>query len=159
MQGEVQVKDEIKIIGEVVVRTWRNGKLVQEVRGHNIFCIRGKKLLLDFLQGNSVTGAEYEAIGTGTSTPAETDLQLDNEVGRQPITQFVRSDDKTLYCNTFFNADYPSGSYNITEVGLFGNGASSDINSGYLISRVKLSSPVYKDNTLTLTVEHKLYFS
>jgi len=147
----VSLKDEIiNVRGEVVVRVFdKRGRLVQESRGENVFCIRGKKLFLDLLEGQSVTGAEYEAIGTGTSTPAETDLQLDNEVGRQPITQFVRDDDKNLYCNTFFDASYPTGSFNITEVGLFGNGATATANSGYLISRVKLASPVYKDNNLT----------
>jgi len=159
MLHKINIKDQISLKGEVIVRTWKDGRIIQETRGKNIITDKGKNVTLALLgKVSGFTGIEYCAIGTGTTTPASTDLVLDNEVGRRAITLVTKISDTEYQWETFFEADYPTGTFTIWEVGLFGNGATSTKDSGDLITRLKLSTSITKDNTLTLTVDYRIYF-
>lgn len=89
-------------------------------------------------------------LGTGTSTPATTDTQLQTEVYRNNLAS--KSNVANLaYCTAFFNATETSGIY--SEAGIVVDGTAS-ANTGVLVSRVAIN--ITKTTSQTLTLEWTL---
>lgn len=89
----------------------------------------------------------YVALGSGSTTPANGNTQLNTEVYRNTTASQTNSNN-TAYITGFFSAVETTGTY--AEAGLF-IGASGTANSGSLFSHVLIS--ITKSATETLTVD------
>lgn len=103
---------------------------------HNIVVTAGKVLVADFLAGETRTGLNYHAIGTSTTAPAAGDTALGTEAARKAVTSISRSSVSVLI-STFYTA--AQSTFNIKEVGIFGNGATAAAGSGTLFSHAAQS--------------------
>lgn len=103
----------------------------------NVVCTVGKTALLHLLgtDGAATAGIQYLAVGTGGGTPAASDVALSSELARQATTQVTVSG-STLTCQIFFTASQANGTW--TEIGAFGNGATSTAGSGTLFGHAAL---------------------
>lgn len=90
----------------------------------------------------------YTALGTGVTTPANGDTQLQTETYRKVISSTTNVDN-IAYCTAFYTAIETSGTF--TEAGVFMN-ATGTANSGTLFSRVAIS--VVKTVATTLTIDY-----
>lgn len=92
----------------------------------------------------------HSALGTGTSTPANADTQLQTEVYRKNVAS-ATSDQATTYLTAFYSATEYTG--NIKEAGMFING-SAGANTGTLFSRIALDTT--KSSVETLTIDYTI---
>ena len=107
------------------------GLMLHENVKDNLVVTAGKILVADFLIGETRTGINYHAIGISTTAPAIGDTQLGTEAVRKAVTSIIRSS-VSVIVSAFYTA--AQCTYNIKEVGLFGNGATATANSGTLFS-------------------------
>lgn len=107
------------------------GFLRHENTVHNLVTTAGKVLVADFLMGETRTGINYHAIGTSPTAPAIGDVKLGVEAARKAVTSIARSSVSVLV-STFYTA--AQCTFNIKEVGLFGNGATAVADSGTLFN-------------------------
>ena len=138
-----------------VVLKDRDGNVVEQIEQDNLVVDAGRNLLRDFLLGNTVSGLNYIAIGTGTSEPLPTDTQLENEIDRRTFSA-VTSGNRYIKISAFYTFDEVNTT--ITEAGLFGNGATADPNTGTLYARTLFATPIVKTPDTTLTIEWTLNF-
>jgi hypothetical protein len=94
--------------------------------------------------------ATHAALGTGTSSPAAGNTQLQTEAYRNSIASRTGSSNVS-FLTAFYSATETFGTY--TEAGIFIN-ATGVANSGILLSRVSIN--VAKTNTQTLTMDWTL---
>ena len=120
----------------------------------NLIVDLGANLLRDFLKGDAVTGLTHLAIGTDATAPSDTDTGLLAEAFRKAFTD-VAVDNRKLVLITFIASGEWSGT--VSELGLFGNGATDSLGTGTLFSRVTPES-ISKSNIESLTVEWTLNF-
>ena len=106
--------------------------------------------LASLISGNTVTPtfkANYFALGTGSSVPANGDLTLQTETLRALFT------DRSYYQNVaYLDVFFPSasvGGNSYTEAGIFVDGSGS-ANSGYLLSRTAINQILGSNQTLTV---------
>ena len=145
------MKDGEKLRGHVKITVKNaNGEVVKVIEKDNLIVNAGKNLLRDFLKGDAVSGLSRLALGTGTTTPTDNDVQLENETYRQAFSD-IAVENGLLRLTTFITSTATSGDF--TEFGLFGNGADDTANSGTLFSRVVYSTPVSKSTAESLTVQ------
>lgn len=128
------------------------GFLRHENTVHNLVTTAGKVLVADFLVGETRTGLEYHAIGTSPTAPAIGDTQLGAEAARKVFTSIARSSVSVLV-STYYTA--AQCTFNIKEVGLFGNGATAAADSGTLFSHAAQSED-NSDGENDLTFEYEL---
>ena len=120
-------------------------------RSHNIVTVKGIALTLDALTRGDSPLIKYCALGAGGTTPADSDVALEDERVRVPITgdQFYTPHPGQRFLSTYFAVP----AFYIREVGLFaGDTATGVAGSGILFNR----APVDEDNTTTpkdITVE------
>jgi hypothetical protein len=116
----------------------RTGKPHATLVRPNVVTSAGKTALLHLLGTDAVAsaGIQYVAVGTGAGTPAASDVALFSELARQATAQVVVSG-STLTVQVFFSASQANGTW--TEVGVFGNGATSTAGSGTLFGHAALS--------------------
>lgn len=126
----------------------------QERIKHNMVVDDGFNLLLNFLQGSSVSGIQYVALGSATTAPVNTDHTLGNEVIRIQVSSFSMSPNDLTVTGYF---DETMANVLLGEAGLFGNGASIAANSGTLYSHVTFN-PFTKNNLESLTAQWDLGF-
>lgn len=112
------------------------GFCVHENTVDNLVVTAGKVLVANFLIGETVTGLEYHAIGTGVTAPVVGDTTLGTEAARKAISSLTRSG-VSIIASTFYTA--AQSTFNIKEVGLFGNGATASADSGTLFSHAAQS--------------------
>ena len=155
MMKRVRPEDKTIMKGHVkiVLKDENTGK-ERVIEKDNLIVDSGANLLRDFLKGDSVSGLTHLAIGTGTTSPQAIDTQLENEVYRQAFTD-VAVENRTLRLTTFITSSAYSGE--ISELGLFGNGATDTAGSGTLFSRVVVST-FTKSDSEAMTVEWTLTF-
>ena len=126
----------------------------------NAFTTLGKQLILKLLGKKiSITGLEYIAIGTGA---AASTIDLDTEVARAPVifTSTPGATDKFMIYSAYFDPDNPGSDYTISEIGIFGNGATSVADSGDMLSSNVVSPTIPKDTGFdALVVDYTLSFS
>jgi hypothetical protein len=121
--GRWRLKAQHRITGEEKV-----------IEGKNLRVTVGKHLIGDMLIDTTGydTGITYQAIGTGTTAVAITDIQLTTEVARKIMTSRTRSGGVITF-STFFTA--AQATYNIKEAGVFGHStASASANTGVMFS-------------------------
>ena len=137
---------------KVVLKAFKNGKLVDVREAENLITNAGLYHLLDLLIDDADGGIRYCAIGTDDTPPSIEDTKLKNEVARKQITTRSRTGNRILL-STFFTAS--ESAYNIKEVGLFGgSGASGDPDTGILFDRSLLSYDNSQgENDLTIDFE------
>lgn len=118
----------------------------------NVACNAGRAVLLNFIgNGAGLTGIQYFAVGTGAGTPASGDTQLFTELYRQIPTATLLSGNQMIITTTF-SAAQGNGTY--TEAGLFGDGATSTINSGQLFAHAPYS--YNKTGSIVLTNQYTI---
>jgi len=145
----------MKIKGNVKLTT--ENKLTNEVQieeVHNVSCNVGMQSLASRLVGANRGQVTYLAVGTSTTTPSAVNTKLGAETERKQISVRSSSGD-TAYFRTFFNTSEANGE--IKEIGLFGDEASGEKDSGVLFARASVNKT--KTNSETLTIDWSLTIS
>lgn len=143
---------DVKMTGQSIDRIFKNGKLVDEIVGHNLVVNSFLNLVMCLLkQQSGYSGVQYWAVGSGASswdsnmpTPELTATRLTAEIGRVPITAdelaFLDQDYKVVSTPTnilqishTFGADDCNGVWR--EFGIFGGNATAVLNSGLMINK------------------------
>jgi len=137
----------LKIKGRVRVRVFdvKTGKLLEEQIIRNVFTIPGKQTVAGFLAGESVNPMTYIAVGSGTTTPTESDTALESEIGRKVFTERYRDGNKA-YITAFFGSGDANGTWN--EVGIF-----DQASGGIMFARTLFNTPISKDTSKTVAID------
>lgn len=168
----IRVEDQIREIkGIFHIRVWDGkpirvgdnwvGFLKTEKIIENLMTTKGKQLVLNLLaKKTGVTGLEVIGIGTGTTTESAGDTTLETERTRENITftSTISGGTTSMTYSAFFEPDDPGTTYDITEVGLFGNGATLTADSGDLFARKTFTAVEKETGIDTLTVDYSLAF-
>lgn len=142
------------IIGSVKL-TFRNVKTGEEEVIHilNVFCHAGKSGIARRLvsEESNYGRVTYCAVGTGTATPASSDIKLQTELFRKTISVGSYSSNVAT-----FTTYYATGEANgvLREVGLFGDTATATTDSGTLYAHTSINKT--KTSADTLTIEWSL---
>jgi len=150
-----------EIQGTYHIQVWRDGKLKEERIVPNIVTTVGKQLVLNLLgRKTAITGLEVIGIGTDSTTEVVGNTTLGTEVTRENITytSTITGSGVAMTFSAFFEADDPGVTYDIAEVGMFGNGATLTANSGTLFSRKTFTAVEKETGIDTLTVDYSLSF-
>lgn len=137
----------IKGVHIFTIRDADSGLILRKERVENIVVTDGRNVLARLLAGDGTYTGEitYGALGTGTTTPANTQHDLVAEVTRVPTTS-ATSVDNVSYLSFFF----PAGSLvNYEEFGNFIDGTGV-ANSGQMFTRVLMSGSKAATETLTI---------
>ena len=157
---------DVKMTGQSIDRIFKNGKLVDEIVGHNLVVNSFLNLVMCLLkQQSGYTGIQYWAVGSGAPswdtsmpTPELTATRLTAEIGRVPITAdelaFLDQDYKVVSTPTnilqishTFGADDCNGVWR--EFGIFGGNATAVLNSGIMINK-RHHSVITKTEEMTI---------
>jgi len=120
-------KATIRLKDWMVLRHYRDGKLIYEYRSPDLVTAVGKSRIAGLINGVFSTAFTYIAIGTGTVTPSTSDTALGNEVSRSTAscsTLTTSSPGDTAYLRSSFSF---SSSYAITETGVFNASSGGDM--------------------------------
>lgn len=156
-----------KFIGEVTDRLIdaKTGEVIEE-RVYNNLVVDKCSVLIAGLMKGALTGIQYFAVGSGSSSwsnsslpsPATTDTQLLAETYRKAITandiKFIDSNNNEsstptnrLQIKVTFNESEANGE--LRELAIFGGGATATKNSGYMLNR-KIHALIYKTSGMKL---------
>jgi len=124
------------------------GNIVKKVSKKNLVTTIGFRLVLDAL-GNDKSGITYGAVGTGTTAAAVSDTTLETELDRNGSI-YTRSQTVGTF-SVFFNTGEANGI--ITEIGFFGDDATTTSDSGTLFNHIILDSSITKTTDYTLTLD------
>lgn len=157
---------DVKMTGQSIDRIFKNGKLVDEIVGHNLVVNSFLNLVMCLLkQQSGYTGIQYWAVGSGASswdsnmpTPELTATRLTAEIGRVPITadelafldqdyRVVSTPTNILQISHTFGADDCNGVWR--EFGIFGGNATAVLNSGIMINK-RHHSVITKTEEMTI---------
>jgi len=158
MQTTAQFAETMKITGQMraTIRDSRTGEILRVYEYHNINPIVVKTMIINNLASaapNNNMVITHGAVGSGTSTPAVSDTQLQTEAARTTVTSLSNANN-TLYATVFFLETEANGT--IREAGLFSDGTSS-ANTGIIVSRV--STNITKTSSETLTLDWTITIS
>lgn len=118
------------------------------IETHNVTATVGKNSIAARLVGGVDKGEiTYMALGTGSTTPDASDTALATELIRKQVSVRSVSGNVATF-RTFFSTSEGNGT--LTEVGLFGDNASSTADSGVLYARAAISKTKTSSETLTL---------
>ncbi len=151
-----------KITGIFTLQSFKNGKLVQEIKSPNLVMqgsYTGSNQFLKRLIGDTTyTGIiNYIAIGTSATAPAISDTQLTAETARAIISTAVEISTTQARIKTFFtDAALANGTYR--EVGAFIDGTGS-ANSGKIFNHALFSTPYSKSTGTDTTIQLDIFFS
>jgi hypothetical protein len=138
------------IIGAVKL-TFRNVKTGQEDVIHilNVFCDLGKNSIAERLafQQSGKGKITYFATGTSSDVPNRYDHILGQELFRKPISVFAHNSNVATF-TTYLSTSESNGT--LTEIGLFGDDASSTPNSGELYAHTTINKVKTENDTLTI---------
>lgn len=130
---------------------------IRVIERDNLIPTSGRAAIASWLTNASPTPASilvnYGGIGTGTTAPANGDVQLQTETYRKAIAS-TTSASNIAYFTQFFTAAEVSGTFR--EAGLFMSGTGT-ANSGTLLSRVAIN--ITKAVTETMTIDVTLTIS
>lgn len=156
-----------KFIGEVTDRLIdaKTGEVIEE-RVYNNLVVDKCSVLIAGLMKGALTGIQYFAVGSGSSSwnnsslpsPATTDTQLLAETYRKAITandiKFIDANNNEsstptnrLQIKVTFNESEANGE--LRELAIFGGGATATKNSGYMLNR-KIHALIYKTSGMKL---------
>ncbi len=120
--------------------------------GHNLVPYTLRYSLASLIAGNTVTPtfkANYIALGTWSTLPANTDTQLDTEVIRRLFGDRRAIDNVAYLDKTFGSLEVWWNTYN--EIGVFVDGTAS-VNTWYLFSRININQTMQALENLTVNV-------
>lgn len=149
----IEAKENYGIDGKVIC-TLRDleGNVVWEKEYHNIVTSAAKAGFAQLINAETsptFTGiVNYGAVGTGTSTPATSDTQLQTEVGRKTVNGRSRAANVTTL-EFYFDPTEANG--NLKEFGAFIDGTAS-ANTGTLFDRVSIDVVKTSLNSLTISL-------
>lgn len=142
----------VKIVGETIDRIFKNGKLVEEIEGHNLVVNQFLNLCMALMKGQSgYAGLTYWAVGSGADSwdstmpsPSVGDTALTNEIGRVAIApseiSFLDSNGNVSANPTniiqivhTFGINDCNGKWR--EFGIFGGTATATSGSGVMINK------------------------
>lgn len=127
----------------------QSGEIIKTVSQPNTVTTLGKNLILDILGGNNNI-ISHGAIGTSSGLTSTGSTLLKSELAR--TTLVYNRVGQTGTFSVFFNTG--QGNSTITEVGFFGGTSSfTSTNTGVMMNRILLSSPVTKTNAYALTID------
>jgi len=152
------ITESVKVSGKlkITIRDISTGKVNRVYEYNNLNPLVMKSMIMNNLIEDVPTNSmsiNYVALGSGTSSPASTDTQLQTETYRN-IVGSKTQDGNVGYITGFFNDSEVSGTFR--EIGLFSD-ASATANSGVLVSRVAIN--VVKSLSESLTVDWTLTIS
>tara|TARA_R110002020_G_scaffold261119_1_gene475522 strand:- start:297 stop:737 length:441 start_codon:yes stop_codon:yes gene_type:complete len=123
------------------------GELLQVIKAQNRIPDEGLNYFRD-LTGGAVGRPDYQAIGTGSTTPTAADTGLGALVLSKQIDRRIDADKEVTF-QTIFLSD--EGNDNtISEIGLF--------YGSILIARALLSPAIEKTSEFELTISHQITF-
>jgi hypothetical protein len=150
-------KDYLKIKGNVVLRHFRDGKLIDERDDHNLIQTLGIEDLGDYLIGTFTGNFNYMGIGTGgvggdnaALTALVSEVGLD---GKAAVTHTIlTSRSSTAGVVIFVTTFTMSGSAAISEVGLFKTTPASDMLARQTFADLNLGATDSLQVTWTITI-------
>lgn len=141
-------EEKIDIKGIVTFRVFdSHGRLTRSIEENNLVTSAGKNFFVNkIIDDPSTAGTAIQsiAVGSGSTTPAESNTALENEIGRIQIASISSSNNIGEFV-TSISAGVATGT--IQEAGLY---TSDDV--PVLISRIVLSSPFTKGPNESITV-------
>lgn len=149
MKNQIKKKGEdrkVEFVGDIHAECWRDGKMLWSDDIQNVVAYVGIQALFMQLADEYTDPLliNYAALGTGTSTPASTDDQLQTETFRNtsPITT---AEENVLYADAVFEQAEVAGTFR--EFGFFIDGSAS-ANTGILWNRVGVNWEKSLEDTL-----------
>lgn len=109
----------------------------------------GRNLIRDALAGLASPKITYVAVGAGTTPPAATDTQLQNEFFRKPVTTYTNGTNPGEIIIALYLAPGDAVGQNVQEFGFFGGSATSAFNTGTLLARGLYAHPS-KENSVSI---------
>jgi len=91
----------LKLSGEMVIETRKNGETIQREVVKNLIVNVGKERVARLLGDEAVDGFDYIAIGTGVAEEAAGDASLGTELTREAATKVYEADYKYKFEKTF----------------------------------------------------------
>lgn len=168
---KVILEDKIQVKGRFHIRVWKGvpkrvnddwvGELKEERIVDNIMTIIGKQLFLNLLARKSgIVGLQIIGIGTGVTGEVEADNDLETEVGRENITytSTLSGSEVAMTFSAYFGTETPGTTEDITEAGMFGNGATLVTATGDLFARKTFTAVEKETGVESLTVDYGLTF-
>lgn len=150
---KVNIRNGLKISGKVrfILTDIRTGEVEIGKWHKNIIPTSGREAIgrrLGNIGAKSNEGmVTYGAVGTGTTTPQNSDTQLVTEICRKLVAS-VSYSTNIITIRIFFTTAEANG--DLKEFGLFGEDASVTVNSGTLFQRVLISKTKTASKTLTI---------
>lgn len=142
----------VKMTGDTLDRIFKNGKLVDEIEGHNLVVNSFLNLVMCLIRNLSgYSGIQYWAVGSGNAswdnsmpTPELTATRLTTEIGRVAISASeisflnssyseVTSPTNIIQIKHLFGTSDCNGVWR--EFGIFGGNATTSPNSGIMINK------------------------
>ncbi len=146
-----KVTDYNEGIQGVVKLTFKNVETGKKEVIHlfNVFVYVGKVAIAARLaqQQSSQGRITYMATGIGSSPPGESDINLHAELFRKAISVYDVNSNIASF-TTFFSTAESNGV--LTEIGLFGDGATSTPSSGTMYAHTTISKTKTASDTLTI---------
>jgi len=125
-------KETLKLKGKAEICLIKNGKIIEKEVIDNLIVSAGKTRVANLIGGTNTTYFNYIAIGTGTTSPSDSDTALENEVKRKQAT-VSNNNNQEIFEATF---DFDSSeSYAITEAGIFDSAS-----GGTMLDRLTFSA-------------------
>lgn len=122
---------------------------IQTINDHNMVVTAGKNLVRDLLgKVVGVTGLDYIAIGTNSTTVALTDIKLGTENYRDVFTSSIYT--PTTLTIKYYLSSVSSNGVTLTEAGLFGDNTTPSVDSGTLFARV-VHAGIAKSTSVAIT--------
>ncbi len=152
----MSLSEGIRHKGSFLIELLQNDKVIYSKKIDNLLmnCLRDNYLKLLAGKTNDLDvealKVKYMAFGDGTTPPNRTDKKLANERYRQQITARSIQTDR-LKTTVSVSPYIEDSNFNIKEIGVFcGSTATTEKDSGYLISRVLVD--IDKNSNVTLNV-------
>ena len=148
--GIYQLKEQIAVptgMIRIILRDAKTGRIKSDDLVKNMFVTAGKNSLAAAFKDPLKGMITYCALGTGTTAPALSDVQLEAEIFRKLVS--VRTSANNIFtAQTFFTTSEANGT--LKEAGLFGDDATGVINSGTLFCHANINRVKSSLDTLTL---------
>ena len=122
-----------------------DGDIIEVINQQNTFTTIGKQLTLKLLGKKiGVTGLEYIAVGSGAAA-SSTDLDTEEARAAVTFTSTITGAVTIMTYSALFEPDVPGGDITISEIGIFGNGATSVADTGDMLASNGVSPTVFKE--------------
>ena len=145
---DAQIRLNVNVM--IVAHDIKTGKVLRIEKKHNLAVTSGLNLLRDFLNGDSVNGLSYCAVGTDSTAAVAGDTLLGAETFRKVFTQTNKTSGN-LNIKTYIGSAEGNGS-TLTEAGLFGDAATAAADSGTLYARVTFTG-IAKTSSIGITID------